>query len=368
MPKSTVQEQVAENDESQEEILFMATADEFCGAAVMGSSSWLLDSRCTHHMTSDVSLFKSLDENYSLRVKLGNGEFIEVKGKGVTAVQTTSGTKYIQEVLYVPDISHNLISVGQLLESGCAVNFYGDMCEVVNMNGVKILNVKMQNKSFSVNLSKSEVCAYTSVSENSNLWHKRFGHASFHALSKLHAKNMVNDMPKVCNSGGVCKTCQLDKQTRLPYPENQSLRASERLQLIHSDICGSMSCDSLNGSRYFLLFLDDYSRYCWVYFLKQKSEAFDAYERFKALVENEAGRKIRILRTDNGSEYTSRVFEESLKRAGIRHQLTVPYTPQQNGVSERKKIEHSWKWLVVCCKKRICQRVSGLRPLIPQYI
>lgn len=103
--EQTVQAQFAENDQSQEEILFMATAEEFCGAAVMDSSSWLLDSGCTHHMTSDVSLYKSLDKNYSSKVELGNGEFVEVKGKGVAAVQTTSGIKYIQDVLYVPDIS-----------------------------------------------------------------------------------------------------------------------------------------------------------------------------------------------------------------------------------------------------------------------
>jgi transposase InsO family protein len=97
-----------------------------------------------------------------------------------------------------------------------------------------------------------------------------------------------------------------------------------------------MHNESLNGSKYFLLFVDDYSRYCWVYFLKSKSDVFAKFVKFKAVVELETGNRLKILRSDNGGEYTSRQFEAYLAKEGIKHQLTVPYTTQQNGVSERR--------------------------------
>ena len=97
-----------------------------------------------------------------------------------------------------------------------------------------------------------------------------------------------------------------------------------------------MQTESLNGARFFLLFVDDFSRYCWVYFLKHKSEVAEIFIRFKTAVERETECKLKMLRSDNGGEFTSRMLEEFLTKEGIKHQLTVPYTPQHNGVSERR--------------------------------
>ena len=105
---------------------------------------------------------------------------------------------------------------------------------------------------------------------------------------------------------------------------------------MHTDVCGPMFNESLNGSRYFILFIDDYSRFCWNYFLKSKAGVFLEFLKFKAAVELETGNKIKILRSDNGGEYTSRQFEGYLVKEGIKHQLTIPYTPLKNGISERK--------------------------------
>ena len=97
-----------------------------------------------------------------------------------------------------------------------------------------------------------------------------------------------------------------------------------------------MQNESLNGSKYFLLFIDDCNRYCWVYFLKSKADVFAEFVKFKTAVETETGLKLKRLRSDNGTEYTSRKFEDYLVKEGIQHQLTVPYTPEQNGVSESR--------------------------------
>ena len=108
-----------------------------------------------------------------------------------------------------------------------------------------------------------------------------------------------------------------------------------KLQLVHSDVCGPMPVDSLGGHKYFVMFIDDYSRCCMIYFLKHKSEVFAKFKEFEGITTNDSGFKIGRLRTDNGREYISSEFEEYLKFTGICHEVTVPYTPEQNGVAER---------------------------------
>ena len=97
-----------------------------------------------------------------------------------------------------------------------------------------------------------------------------------------------------------------------------------------------MRMPSHENNRYFILFIDDFSRMTWVYFLKEKSEVFGVFKKFKALIENQSGKRIKVLRSDRGKEYTSREFERFCEDEGIERQLTVAYSPQQNGVSERK--------------------------------
>jgi transposase InsO family protein len=97
-----------------------------------------------------------------------------------------------------------------------------------------------------------------------------------------------------------------------------------------------MSSPSLSGCLYYVIFIDDYSRKCWIYFLKDKSDTFDKFKEYKSFIEKQTGKHIRILRTDNGGEFESLQFEDFCNSTGIKRQLTVPYNPQQNGVDERK--------------------------------
>lgn len=115
-----------------------------------------------------------------------------------------------------------------------------------------------------------------------------------------------------------------------------SWRAHACLQLVHTDICGPIEPHSFGGNKYFISFIDDFSRKVWVYFLKEKSAALTVFKQFKSLVENERKCKIVTIRSDRGGEYTSNSFQEFCREHGIHHQLTTSYTPQQNGIVERK--------------------------------
>ena len=124
---------------------------------------------------------------------------------------------------------------------------------------------------------------------------------------------------------------------RAPFKPVAEIRSKRRLQVVHSDVCGPMPTDSIGGNKYFVTFIDDYSRCCAVYFLifKSKSEVPDIFKEFEARVFRDCGERVGTLRSDNGGEYLSTEFRQYLKSAGIHHELTVPHSPQQNDVAER---------------------------------
>ena len=115
-------------------------------------------------------------------------------------------------------------------------------------------------------------------------------------------------------------------------------KTSAIFQLIHSDLSGTLPVTSLVGCLYTITFINDFSSKTWIYFLKKKNEAFKWFRTFKALVENQIGKKIKILRTDNGTEYESNEFNDYCREASIKRETTIVYTPEQNGVAERNNI------------------------------
>ena len=138
---------------------------------------------------------------------------------------------------------------------------------------------------------------------------------------------MVKGLPYINHPDQLCEGCLLGKQFRKSFPKESNSRAQKPLELIHTDVCGPFKPNSLGKSNYFLLFIDDFSRKTWVYFLKQKSEVFKAFKKFKAAVEKESGYQIKAMRSDRGGEFTSKEFLEFCEANGIRRPLTVPRSP-----------------------------------------
>ena len=134
---------------------------------------------------------------------------------------------------------------------------------------------------------------------------------NFGGLKLLAQKEMVKGLPPIDQSDQLCEGCLVGKQFRKSFPKESFTRASEPLQLVHTDVCGPIKPSSFGKNRYFLLFIDDFSRKTWVYFLKEKSEVFSVFKKFKALVEKQSGYEIKALRSDRGDEFTSNEFNES---------------------------------------------------------
>ncbi|GAA0186910.1 hypothetical protein LIER_34198 [Lithospermum erythrorhizon] len=176
----------------------------------------------------------------------------------------------------------------------------------------------------------------TSNDEVSKLWHDRFGHLNFRSLKEMTTKEIVQGLPKIDVINEVCEECQLGKQHREPFPSKSNWCSQSPLELVHTDLCGPIQVSSLRGSRYFLLFVDDYTRKIWVYCVKEKYETFSCFKDFKFEVEKYYGLKIKNLRSDRGEKYMSSQFKDFCRNHGIRHELTARHSPQQNGVAERK--------------------------------
>jgi hypothetical protein len=165
------------------------------------------------------------------------------------------------------------------------------------------------------------------------MWHCRLGHIGVKRMKKLHSDGLLESLDY--ESFETCEPCLMGKMTRTPFSGSME-RATDLLEIIHTDVCGPMSVPARGGYRYFVTFTDDLSRYGYIYLMKHKSETFEKFKEFQSEVENHRNRKIKFLRSDRGGEYLSYEFGTHMRECGIVSQLTPAGTPQRNGVSERR--------------------------------
>jgi hypothetical protein len=128
-----------------------------------------------------------------------------------------------------------------------------------------------------------------------NLWHQSYGHINYHDLFLLQKKIMVEGLPMLKNEYAACKGCALGKMNKYEFPSNLDRRKRYLLELVNTDFCGTMHTRSLRGAYYFLLFIYDFTRYTWVYFLRRKSDVFEYFKEFKNMVEKKTIKSIKIL-------------------------------------------------------------------------
>lgn len=185
-------------------------------------------------------------------------------------------------------------------------------------------------------LNNNEKACLIAHIDESWLWNKRLCHVNFDCIVKIITTKAVRDLPNIVKPHNpVCKECQFGKQVRATFKSIPE-KSNNVLDLIYIDLCGPTRTRSIQGDIYFMLIIDDYSRMCWVTFLREKSKAFGKFKLFKVMVENETDKKNKCLRSDQGGEFTSKEFNTFYEVNGIRRQLLAPWTPQQNGVVERK--------------------------------
>lgn len=327
---------------------FLAALSSYSGN--INKETWVCDSGASQHMTCN----KEYLENYTpfseeKNITIGDGSIIKAYGEGsVQILNERKETVLLREVLYVPKLVANLFSPKK---GNCLVILNGDKCTVYK-KGIKVFTGRAYGKLYELHAKAKKVQTETANITSLQLWHERLGHQN-----KNHVKRILKNFGIAVNKNEeeFCEPCVFGKQCRKPFPTTNT-KTTEPGQIIHSDVCGPMEEPSIGGSRYFVLFKDDFSHYRRVYFLKQKNEVKDVLRDFIQSVKTDTGKKVKILRTDRGKEDCNQYIQEILKRYGIRHQTTVGYAPEQNGSAERDLRTITEGARTLRCSKRLPKR------------
>ncbi|GJS89745.1 retrovirus-related pol polyprotein from transposon TNT 1-94 [Tanacetum coccineum] len=271
-------------------------------------------------------------------VRFGNDHFGAIMGYGDYVV----GDSVISRVYYVEGLGHNLFSVGQFCDSDLEVAFRKHSCYVRDTDGVELLKGSRGSNLYTISvedmMKSSPICLLSKASKNKSwLWHRRLNHLNFGTINDLARKDLVRGLPRLkFEKDHLCSACQLGKSkkhTHKPKTENTNL---EVLNTLHMDLCGPMRVQTINGKKYILVIVDDYSRFTWVKFLRSKDETPTVVIKFLKQIQVGLNKTVRFIRTDNGTEFVNKTLYDYYESVGIFHQKTVPRTPQQNGVVERR--------------------------------
>lgn len=304
---------------------------------------WYVDSGATDHMCNNKNWFERyIKFKEPSAVRVGNGESIMAYGKGDIVVLAYDGVrwnrKHLLDVLFVPKIKLNLFSTGQAMDKGLKFSSDRDECKLYSGENVVAVGVRQQKlfrMLFKVQCSESNGDVIANAASHQidslKLWHERLCHQNVvQVKAYLNAMNIEYSDDELFK----CEACIYGKHHRSSFQQS-SERAKMCGGVVHSDVCGPMQVASFGGARYFVLFKDDYSNYRTVFFMKNKSEVIDHLKTFVQSMKKDTGNDLYILRTDNGLEYINKDVETYLKGLGIRHQRSVPYTPEHNGRAER---------------------------------
>ncbi|KAD4179568.1 hypothetical protein E3N88_28159 [Mikania micrantha] len=290
---------------------------------------WYLDNGASNHMTGNREHFCELNEKTVGQVRFGDESAVEIKGKGSILLQCKNGDqRLVTNVYYIPSLCNNILSLGQFDEGGNKIVINNGVLWMYERSGATLMKVKRgPNRLYKIKLQTVlPTCFLSKMDDTAWLWHARLGHINFETLRSMTKEGMADGLPIIDHKSELCEACLARKHRRAEKP----------LELIHADLCGPIAPCTSSGNRYFLLLVDDFSRFMWVYIIRSKDQAYEAFCKFKSVAESEFGCKVKALRTDRGAEFTSSRFEQLCSEDGIQRYLTAPYTPQQNGVVERK--------------------------------
>ncbi|GKB85257.1 putative RNA-directed DNA polymerase [Tanacetum coccineum] len=298
---------------------------------------WIIDSGANQHMTvSTCNMFDVIDIScLNLTVGHPNGTVAKISSVGSLRL---SGGIVLFDVLVVPEYNVSLLSVNKMVkDSKLFVGFDESKCYIQDLNLEKIVGTGSEfgglylfddkiGKNVDVNCNSVFVCH-----ASCELWHCRLGHPADPVMTIL-GKHLGFSKT---NHLSPCDICHKAKQVREPFPLSDHKTTSVG-DIIHCDVWGPYRVTSKDGYKFFLTLVDDFSRAVWVYMLKSKTEVGDYIESFLKLILTQFSKKVKVVRSDNGTEFVNNHLTSLFSNLGIIHQTSCAYTPQQNGIAERK--------------------------------
>ncbi|XP_075524511.1 uncharacterized protein LOC142556904 [Primulina tabacum] len=302
---------------------------------------------------NQTSLTALLTKNRRLQSNLyGGGAKGKIVGKGTLNVE---GLPKLHNVLHVEGLNSNLISISQLCDDNLHVKFNKHACEVFDESNICIM-IDTRSSDNCYQIGEEHSCKHAQITEL-DLWHQKLGHMNFKTLKNLSKYEAVRGMPNL--SSGipyVCGECQKGKQARVSHPVLATSGTTRCLELLHMDLMGPMEVKSCGGKKYSFVCVDDFSRFSWVSFIREKSDTFSVFKQLVTRITNFHSLKVRRIRTDHGKEFENSSFSSFCDRKGISHEFMAPKTPQQNGIAERKNRTLQEMARVMLTSKNISKR------------
>ncbi|KAJ9544187.1 hypothetical protein OSB04_023894 [Centaurea solstitialis] len=303
--------------------------------------SWVIDTGSGNHICNHLQGFtrrKTLRKDRS-NLRVGEGTPLIAEAVGSYSLSLPSGLVLeLNNCYYIPNMIKNVLSFDLLVDQGFYYKYSYKMISVFKDNifyfkatpidGLYTVNLK-DNNSEIYHISKRS----KDIEDRTYLWHCRLGHINKKRVELLLKGGFLGNFDYKPFDN--CESCLSGKMTKQPF-NSENERATDLLEIIHTDVCGPFSHVARGGYRYFITFTDDFSRYGYVYLMRHKSETFEKFKEYQNEVQNLLDKRIKFLRSDRGGEYLSDEFDNHLMECGIVSQLTPPYTPQMNGVSERR--------------------------------
>ncbi|KAJ9542826.1 hypothetical protein OSB04_029332 [Centaurea solstitialis] len=299
---------------------------------------WYMDSGCSKHMTGRKEHLANFKQKYGGNVRFGNKLSAPIMGYGDILHHKIT----INKVAYVEDLSDNLLNIGKFCDKGLEVNFRETRCCVRTFEGQELIEGTRRSNLYTVNFQKqrpfTKICLLSKASFNQNvLWHRRLSYLNYATINQLAKAGLVTGLPSLrFTKEQFCSACEMGKIKKSSDKLKVEHNTSKPLQLLHMDLCGPMRVQSINGRKYVLVIVDDFSRYTWVNFLRSKDGASDIIISFIRNVQVRLQLPVQVICTDNGTEFKNRKLESFLDSFGITHTFSAARTPQQNGVVQRK--------------------------------
>ncbi|GJU92607.1 retrovirus-related pol polyprotein from transposon TNT 1-94 [Tanacetum coccineum] len=276
-------------------------------------------------MTGDRSLLRNFIEKFMGTVRFGNDNFAAITGYG----DYIHGNITICHVYYVEGLGHNLFSVGQFCDGDLEVAFRSNTCYVRNLEGDDLLTGGRDSNLYTISISdmaaSSPVCLMSkATSTKSWLWHRRLSHLNFGTINDLTRLDLVDGLPKFkYGKDHLCSACERGKSKKASHPPKLVPSDHSKLELLHMDLCGPMRVASINGKKYILVIVDEFSRYTWVYFLRSKDETPEIIKKFIAQAQLNYKAKVCKIWTDNGTEFKNATLKAHYEKLGIMQQFSI---------------------------------------------
>nr|GFA55488.1 retrovirus-related Pol polyprotein from transposon TNT 1-94 [Tanacetum cinerariifolium] len=248
---------------------------------------FIVDSGCTKHMTGNLKLLCNFVEKFLETVHFGNDQFAPILGYG----DLVQGNVTINRVYYVEGLNHNLFSVGQFYDADMEVAFRKSTCFVRDLQGNDLLTGNRGSDLCTISLQESAsstpLCLMAKATPTQAwLWHRRLSHLNFDYINLLSKKDIMIGLPKLKYvKDQLCSSCELSKAKRSSFKSKVVPSSKGRLNLLHMDLCGPMRVASINGKKYILVIVDDYSRYTWTLFLRSKDETPEMLKDFLTMIQ-----------------------------------------------------------------------------------